>query len=276
MSETPRQSARAPLKVSFIVPTFNSARTLRECLAAIRAQEYPAGRIELVIADAGSTDDTVAIAREFRADRIVPNPLQTGEAGKAAAIEASSGDVLALVDSDNVLDSPRWLEQMLEPFDDARIEASEPLWYTRRDGDPELTRYFAMLGMNDPVCLFLGNYDRMSLVTNRWTGLDVPVEDRGRYLDLTLSEGQLPTIGANGFVMRRSLLAHVTWKPYFFDIDIMHQAIAAGHRHVAKVRCGIVHLYGRSLGDFARKQDRRIRDFLFFSADRGRTYPWNR
>jgi hypothetical protein len=113
-------------------------------------------------------------------------------------------------------------------------------------------------------------------VTNRWTGFDVPAEDRDGYLDLTLSADRLPTIGANGFVMRRALLECVTWRPYFFDIDIMHQAIAAGHRHVAKVRCGIVHLYGRDLRDFARKQDRRIRDFLFFSADRGRTYPWNR
>jgi hypothetical protein len=133
-----------------------------------------------------------------------------------------------------------------------------------------------MLGMNDPLCLFLGNYDRMSMITGRWTDLHVATQDRGDYLELTLSPDQLPTIGANGFVIRRSLLNGIRWEPYFFDIDIMQQAVAAGHNRVAKVRCGIVHLFCCTLGDFARKQDRRVRDFLFFSNTQERTYPWNR
>lgn len=263
-------------RVSFVVPTFNSARTLTACLGAIRAQNYPPERVELVIADAGSTDTTLTIAREFRCDRIVANELRTGEAGKAAGIRAATGDIIALVDSDNILDSPDWLRMMLKPFADPSIVATEPLWYTRRPTDPAMTRYFAMLGMNDPICLFLGNYDRMSMITGRWTDLDVVTRDRGDFLELTLSADQLPTIGANGFVIRRSLLDGVRWEPYFFDIDIMHQAIGAGHNRVAKVRCGIVHLFCSTLGDFARKQDRRIRDFLFFSATKERTYPWDR
>lgn len=261
-------------KVSFVIPTFNSARTLSDCLRAIREQTYPADRVEIVIADAGSSDATLVIAEEFKCDRIVGNELKTGEAGKSAGIRVATGEIVALVDSDNILDSPDWLATMLKPFADPRIVAAEPLVYTRRSTDPALTRYFAMLGMNDPLCLFLGNYDRMCMVTGKWTGLDVITKDRGDFLELTLSADRLPTIGANGFVIRRSLLDGIRWEPYFFDIDIMHQAVAAGHNRVAKVRCGIVHLYCRTLGDFARKQDRRIRDFLFFSNTRERTYPW--
>lgn len=263
----------AETSVSFVVPTYNSARTVSECLRAVREQHYPSEHVEVIIADAGSSDATVSVAREFQC-RVVHNDLQTGEAGKSAGIRAATGEILALVDSDNILDSPEWLKMMLTPFDDPEIVASEPLWYARRDTDPPLTRYFAMLGMNDPLCLFLGNYDRRSMVTGRWTGMDVPVEERGSYLKLTLSADNLPTIGANGFVVRRSLLEKVGWEPYFFDIDIMHQAIEAGHRHVAKVKCGIVHLYCRTLRDFARKQDRRARDYLFFQAERRRSYPW--
>lgn len=102
------------------------------------------------------------------------------------------------------------------------------------------------------------------MVSGRWTGLDVPWNKR-LLLKLTLAEDRLPTIGANSFVFRRSLLDYVRWDPYFFDMSIMHQAVAAGMCRVAKVKCGIVHLYCRTLGDFARKQDRRIRDFLFAS-----------
>ena len=262
--------------ISIIIPTLNSERTLEACLRAILAQRLPRDRYEIVVADAGSSDRTRDIARACGVDRIVENPLKTGEAGKSAGIRAATGDLIALVDSDNILPDDRWLERMTAPFDNPAIVASEPLAYTVRPGDPDLTRYFALLGMNDPICLFTGNYDRLCAVTGRWTGLDVPQQDRGDYLELTLTEQALPTIGANGFIFRRSLLEQVDWDPYFFDIDVMHQAVRAGLNRVAKVKTGIVHLYCVRLRDFARKQRRRIRDFLYFTAENRRTYPWAR
>jgi len=262
--------------ISFVIPTLNSAKTLEACLASILSQRVNRGSYEIVIADAGSADGTVEIARRLGVDRIVDNPLKTGEAGKAAGIKASAGDLIALVDSDNILPDGDWLERMTAPFCDPDIVASEPLEYTARPGDPTLTRYFALLGMNDPLCLFTGNYDRLCGVTGRWTGLAVSQEDRGGYLKLTLTEETLPTIGANGFVFRRQLLNHVSWDPYFFDIDVMHQAVRAGLCQVAKVKTGIVHLYCATLLEFARKQRRRIRDFLFFAQEKQRTYPWDR
>ena len=260
--------------VSVVIPTLNSARTLDACLASIRRQDFPRDQIEIVVADAGSTDDTLAIARRHGVDRIVPNPLRTGEAGKSAGIAASRGDLIALIDSDNLLPDSDWLRRLTVPFADADIMGAEPLAYTCRAEDPALTRYFALLGMNDPLCFFLGNYDRLCGITGRWTGLPVQQEDAGDYLKLTLEEAVLPTIGANGFVFRRTLLDRVAWSPYFFDIDVVHQAVAAGCPHFAKVKTGIVHLYCDNLRLFARKQRRRIRDFLYFAQARQRTYPW--
>jgi glycosyltransferase involved in cell wall biosynthesis len=271
-----KQSCSGNPRVSLIIPTLNSTRSLRACLQAVKKQDVQHGPFEIIIADAGSSDGTVAIAQELGVTRIVSNPLKTGEAGKTAGIKQATGDIIALVDSDNILDDPEWLNRMLAPFSDPEIVATEPIRYERRDGDSPLTRYFSMLGMNDPICLFLGNYDRECMITGKWTGLDVEQEDCGDYLKLTLSEDRLPTIGANGFVFRRLLLEHVDWDPYFFDIDIVHQAVKAGFRHVAKVKCGIVHLYCDNLRDFASKQDRRINDFLFFAASKQRTYPWKK
>jgi glycosyltransferase involved in cell wall biosynthesis len=261
--------------LSIVIPTLNSEKTLEACLFAILDQAFPREQYEIIIADAGSSDETRAIAKRFGVDKIVENPLRTGEAGKTEGIKASCGEIIALIDSDNILPDASWLAQMLAPFDDPEIIATEPLEYTVRPQDPALTRYFALLGMNDPICLFTGNYDRRCAITGQWTGLAVPQEDKGGYLKLTLSQEALPTIGANGFVFRRELLNHATWDPYFFDIDIIHQAIGQGYNHVAKVKTGIVHLYCARLSDFARKQQRRIRDFLFFAQEKQRTYPWD-
>jgi len=265
------------VRLSIVIPVLNSGRTLGACLDAIRAQRRPRTDYEIVIADAGSTDDTLAIARAHEVDVITANPLKTGEAGKTAGIKAAHGDLIALVDSDNILPDPDWLDRLLAPFDDPAILAAEPLEYTVRAEDPALTRYFALLGMNDPLCLFTRNYDRLSAVTGRWTGLAVPTRDRGDWLELTLDGTALPTIGANGFIFRRSLLDGTNWDPYLFDIDILCERIRRdGPVRVAKVKTGIVHLYCARLGDFARKQRRRIRDFLYFAQAKGRSYPWNK
>lgn len=262
--------------LSIVIPTLNSEKTLEACLASILSQDVARKSYEIIIADAGSSDETRAIAKRLGVDQIVENPLKTGEAGKTAGIKAASGEIIALVDSDNILPSSTWLSQMLEPFSDSEIIATEPLEYTVRAQDPALTRYFALLGMNDPICLFTGNYDRSSAITGKWTNLPVQQEDKGNYLKLTLTQEALPTIGANGFVFRRELLKDATWAPYFFDIDILHQALTQGPLHVAKVKTGIVHLYCARLSDFARKQQRRIRDFLFFAQEKQRTYPWDK
>ena len=262
--------------LSVVIPTLNSEKTLGACLRAIRAQSLPESEYEIVIADAGSTDRTLEIAREYGVGTIAENPLKTGEAGKTAGIKAAKGDIIALVDSDNILPDPGWLERMLAPFSDPEICATEPIEYTWRKEDPALTRYFALLGMNDPICLFTGNYDRMSAVTGKWTDLPVRQKDTGGSVDLELTADALPTIGANGFVFRRSLLDGVKWEPYLFDIDILYARILKeGSVSVAKVKTGIVHLYCSRLGDFVRKQRRRIRDFLYFANEKERIYPWN-
>jgi len=115
--------------LSVVIPTYNSANTLPLCLESIAAQDYPEDNIEIIIADGGSTDSTLEIAQKYT-DKIYPNPLKTGEAGKAVGIKHSKGEIIALIDSDNILPSRDWLSRMTEPFQDRGIAGIEPLYYT--------------------------------------------------------------------------------------------------------------------------------------------------
>ncbi len=231
--------------VSVLIPTLNCARPLELCLASIASQDYPRELVEIIIADGGSTDSTLQVARRFT-DKIHPNPLKTGEAGKAVALRHASGELVTLIDSDNILPSPDWLAQMVAPFDDPQIAAAEPIEYTYRPTDPATTRYFALLGMNDPLCLFLGNYDRYSHVSGRWTEMPRESEvDAGSYLKVAFRPENMPTIGANGFVGRREAISSVVQGDYYFDVDVASQL--ARDCHFAKVKTGIVHLFAPNL-----------------------------
>ena len=262
------------LSISIVIPTYNSAKTLPACLESIREQDYPEDKIEIIIADAGSSDGTVEIARQFT-DKIFPNPLKTGEAGKAVGVRHATGEVIALIDSDNILPERDWLTRMAAPFADPEIAGTEPLYYTYRKEDGIITRYCALMGMNDPLCLFMGNYDRMNLITGKWTEMPVDEEDMGDYLKVELNEKKLPTIGANGFLVRRELLDKCSLEDYLFDIDVVYELVVEGHNKFAKVKTGIIHIFSGTLSTFIRKQRRRIRDYGYYEKMGVRKYPWS-
>jgi len=96
--------------ISIIIPTYNSEKVLPLCLESIETQDYR-GDIEIIIADGGSTDSTLEIAKQYT-NKIYPNPLKTGEAGKAVGLRHSKGEIIALIDSDNILPSRDWLSRM--------------------------------------------------------------------------------------------------------------------------------------------------------------------
>lgn len=266
-------TTKRSVNVSVVVPTLNSEKTLGQCLHSIHRQEYD-GEFEIVVADGGSTDQTISIAREYDS-LIVNNPLMTGEAGKAVGTREASGEIIAFIDSDNILPDRQWLSRMMTPFDDPAIAGSEPLRFEYRRHDSPLTRYCALIGMNDPLCLFLKNYDRFSTLTGLWTGLSIDSIDRGGFLEIHLKPDTLPTMGANGFLVRKRLLDLLDFGEYLFDIDVVYELVMLGHNHFAKVDVGIVHMYGTGITTLARKQLRRARDFHYYRDKGMRSYPWS-
>jgi glycosyltransferase involved in cell wall biosynthesis len=262
--------------ISILIPTYNSSRSLKECLDSIKSQDYPADRVEIIIIDAGSTDDTLEIASQAGVGNILPNPLKTGEAGKAVGLDAATGEIVAFIDSDNILDGDDWLRKMVSPFENPDIALSESYAFTYRPTDSIVDRYCSLLGMNDPVHLFIGNYDRLSALTGKFTGLPLQMTDRGDYYEVILTKDTLPTMGANGSCIRRSAVLQTNYRPYYFDIDVVYELVCAGYNRIAMVKKGIIHIYCPDLRTFARKQKRRISDYLYHSGRGERAYPHKR
>jgi glycosyltransferase involved in cell wall biosynthesis len=260
--------------VSFVIPTLNSARTLEQCLASIRAQDYPDA--EIVIVDAGSTDGTLELAERYGVQQVVDNPLQTGESGKAIGARAARGEILAFVDSDNILVGTDWLRRMTSPFDDPEIVSTEALRWDYAPGYSLVDRYCALTGVNDPASLFVGNYGRYSYLTYRWTGFAVEQEERDGYLRVRVDRELLPTMGANGYLVRAEPFRQVIQGEYVFDIDAVGRLARHGFDVVARVDVPIGHLFSPTYGVFVRKTRRRARDYLYYSRRGERTYPWTR
>lgn len=244
--------------ISIVIPTYNSEGTLAQCLESILIQDYPREKVEVIIVDGGSKDKTMEIARKYQVDKILNNKQKVEEFGRVLGIETSRNEIIAFVDQDNILVSPVWLQKMVKPFKEDEIVGSEPLFYSFRKGDSAIVRYCSLIGADDPLYIYLGYYDRFCYFKGRWT--DAPVEERneGNYLHIRLLDSrEIPTMGANGFMMRKEVLLKVQFEP-FIHTDIIYQLVKLGHRDFAKVKVGIVHLHARNIIDFLKKKLRRV------------------
>ncbi|MDD6488060.1 MAG: glycosyltransferase family 2 protein [Spirochaetales bacterium] len=268
--------------VSIVTPTYNSIRTLQLYMDAILMQDYPHSDIEIVFSDGGSGDGTLEKIEEYKKTydikiSVLNNPLRTAEAGKAVGVREASNEIICLLDSDNIIPDSGWIARMMKPFEEDVIIASEPIEYTWRKEDSVINRYCALIGMNDPLCMFTGNYDRTCLVTNKWTTVKREEIDKGDYLSIKFFPEMIPTIGANGFFMRKVELVNNFDGDYLFDIDVLWELLQKNPEiRIAKVKTGIVHLFCPDTKTFYRKQNRRIMDFLYFSDAKGRKYPWSK
>jgi glycosyltransferase involved in cell wall biosynthesis len=87
------------IKVSVIVPTKNSARTLDACLRSVTLQTYP--HIELIVVDNQSTDDTLEIAQKYTNHIYTHGPERSAQRNYGA--QKATGTYLCMIDSDMVL-----------------------------------------------------------------------------------------------------------------------------------------------------------------------------
>jgi glycosyltransferase involved in cell wall biosynthesis len=124
VEEVPTASVDAPAlapepKVSVIVPTLNEAENLPHVFAAL-----PGGLHEVIVVDGASTDGTTEVARRLRPDVKI---VQQTRSGKGDALrcgfEASSGDILVMLDADGSADPgeiPSFVDALIEGVDFAK------------------------------------------------------------------------------------------------------------------------------------------------------------
>ena len=233
--------------ISVVTATYNSTRTIKRCLESIRGQEYPQESIEIIIADGGSTDKTVEIAKRFGAKVIAIDPAkQNAEYNKSIGIKYARNELLAMIDHDNVLPHTHWLLKMVCPFTEHKnIVGVETLRYAYDPNESLLDRYFALFGTGDPFVWYLGRADRLSYIFDRYNLAGEILSDREYYI-VRFSIDRIPTIGANGFIVRReTLMNHAQATPHkYFDMDVNVDLITKGFDTYAFVDDAILHLTG--------------------------------
>lgn len=101
------------LLISVVVPVYNAAQYLEDCVGSVLRQTYP--HFELILADDGSQDESGEVCKKMREEDSRIRFLQLEHKGVAAArnaaMKAAKGAYLLFLDSDDAI-HPALLEEM--------------------------------------------------------------------------------------------------------------------------------------------------------------------
>jgi cellulose synthase/poly-beta-1,6-N-acetylglucosamine synthase-like glycosyltransferase len=106
--------------VSLVIAAHREAAIIEAKVANARALDWPAERLEVIVACDGSPDDTPARARAAGADLVLELPWGGKVRAQDAAVERAGGELLAFSDA-NALWEPGALRALAAPFADDRV-----------------------------------------------------------------------------------------------------------------------------------------------------------
>lgn len=263
--------------VSVAIATRNSQRTLFQCLTSVRLQDYPTA-VEIVIADGGSTDKTIEIAKNFKARVLhIPEEEQNAEYNKGVAVNNTKNEVILMIDHDNILPHKGWLKKMVTPLlDDEEIFGTGVLRFHYDRKMSLIDRYSALLGGTDPVPFFFNKSAHQSYLFGGFHLRGKLIKDKGDYYKVKLNPNSLPALGGNGSIIRKSFLSKAQSTPkFFFHIDIHVDITKKGYTSYAFVKDTIIHLTGNNFFPFLRRRRYFIEKYHFEDQSKRRYSIYN-
>lgn len=110
-------------KVSIITVCFNSAKTIRDTIESVLSQDYPS--IEYIVIDGGSSDETVAIIKEYAGrisviisekDRGIYDAMNKG-------IALANGEIVGMLNSDDIYINEHAVSELMKTMDDSKADS---------------------------------------------------------------------------------------------------------------------------------------------------------
>lgn len=136
--------------VSVIIPNYNGENFIANCLDSLMVQSFSAfGKLEIIVVDDCSTDNSVEIIKTYQNVRLLENPVNSGfDKSVNQGILASSGKYCLLLNNDVVVDRDfvKYLYLHIDDNPQVFSVSSKMVRYYERDKLDDTGDFYNLLG----------------------------------------------------------------------------------------------------------------------------------
>lgn len=231
--------------VSIVTGTLNpDLRIFEKSLRSIKEQTYK-HVVEHIVLDGGSKKEAIRLARSYGCTVAVykENELDGGARIYRYGVNRIKGDLILLLPSDNILPDKNFLAGLVEPFSDTRVFATYPAYNTATKDMDILTRYFALIGAPDPTLYYLHKSDKVPVIQKHYDRGHI-LKETPQYWIVKFDKFSLPTVGDNGYLVKKSVFAKITDLPtrHYIHLDAFMYFLEQGHDTYGVVKNSIIHV----------------------------------
>lgn len=112
--------------VTFVIPCLNEERDIADSVSNCYQIDYPKEKIEVIVINDGSTDNTLSILRQLQETypnlKVIDWPNQGKRWAMAAGFKVSTSEIIIQLDSDSEID-PKTFQEWIEPFKNPAVAA---------------------------------------------------------------------------------------------------------------------------------------------------------
>lgn len=209
-------------RYSVVVPAYQAAETIGECLAALQQQTVPPDSYEIIVVVDGSTDATEAIARAAGVT-VIRQPHTGAAAARNCGAAAARGEFLLFTDAD-CAPVPGWMAALTAPFSDPEVAGSKGTYLTRQQS---AVARFTQIEYED-------RYDRMARA------------ERIDFIDTYSAAYRRDVFLANGGFDPRFLINE--------DQEFAFRLAEKGYKLVFAPEAQVYHRHNATLGQYIRRK----------------------
>jgi len=215
--------------VSVVMPAYNEEKYIVSSIRSILETDYPKDKLDIIIVDDGSTDNTCKVAKAFESENLRVITKKNG--GKGAALnfglKHARGELVATMDADSYV-TKNTIKELIPLFEDAEVMAVTPA-VKIRSSDSWLKEFqrveYLMILFSRKLLSFI---DSVPVTPGPFSMFRRKVFDEvGGFDESNLVEDQeiALRIQAHNYKIRSSLTAEVFTEPPDNMKDLMKQRV---------------------------------------------------